>query len=152
MASSRRRGLVHPIVAGPTPSDARAAFADGVDSPSISTPADEPIHKGRKRIPSRGNRAMVWPDGDHTLMAISDGTTAPKGSLLWIPGVPKFTKRLLLDRWLKRTDNKAKLLGHQIAQVKFTALHQPMEQARPSVTLNTKRKFMVEPASESEDE
>jgi hypothetical protein len=124
----------------------------GAPSLNHDTPTDEPIHPGRNRVPRRAIRKRVFKDGDHVLMAVSDGTTAPKNSLLWIPGVPKFSHRLLLDRWLKRTDHRALLVPYaRIAQVRFVNVYQPTEQARRSVTLNTSRKHMVnEPEAEDE--
>lgn len=83
----------------------------------VETPTDSPAKPRRKR-PVGGNRYRLNAKGDYTVYQIAPPDSGmPPGTLLPIPGVPKFPTSEKTQAWVEKSGDK--LSGMQIAILKF---------------------------------
>lgn len=109
------------------------------DKPTLAEP------EAPKKAPNRGIRKRVLGDGegDYCIYEIAGSdSNLPKGSLLPIPTVPRFTATFLAVKWIK-SESGDLLAGKQVMIVKACEILSLQITTKPTIVISCKPKITV---------
>lgn len=113
---------------------------------------DRPLSEGTKRkVPQRGVRKRVLGEGegDYCVYEIlGEGMQAPRGSLVPIPGVPRFVDTAKALHWI-RMESGDLLSGKQVMIFRACEILTLRVQAKPTVVIEAKPKVTVQKGPET---
>ncbi len=107
----------------------------------------------RKATPKRGIRKRVLGEGegDYCVYEVVTGGDLPKGSLLPIPEVPRFTDTQAALKWIRNGSGDL-LTGKQIMVFQAKELLTIRVQTKPTVVIESKPKVVVTDPSQEQGE
>jgi hypothetical protein len=125
--------------------------ATPVETPTDS-PVPQPVNPDAKKVPQRGKRKRVLGDGegDYCIFElVGAGSELPKGSLIPIPGVPRFEETRDAMKWIQ-TESKDLLHGKQVMIFRACEILSLVVEAKPVLTIQAKaKKTVTDPTQES---
>lgn len=128
-------------------------MAGSIDPTPSDTPKGVPPPEApRPSVPGRGRRKRVLGEGegDYCIYEIVGvHQHIPRGSLLQIPGIPRFVNSKDAVDWVK-TESGSTLHGKQVMVLKACEIMSITVEDRPTVIVRSKMKVTVEPGSKPE--
>lgn len=122
--------------------------------PGLPTPTDSPAPAEQaKAVPQRGRRKRVLGEGegDYCIYEIvgTGHSTMPAGSLIPIPGVPRFEETKKALQWIA-TDSGDTLAGKQVMVFRACEILAIQVQAKPTIVIQAKaKKVVTDPTQDS---
>lgn len=124
--------------------------AEAAETPTDTAPGE--AKEPRPKVPQRGIRRRVLGDGegDFCIYEIAPPSASyPRGTLMPIPGTPRFSDTGSALRWLKNESGDL-LAGKQIMIFRACEILTLHVQQKPTVVIESKPKIVVHDPSKAE--
>lgn len=114
-------------------------------TPDFSTPGDDAKPKPKRSHPSKGRtyRVLGEGEGDYCIYEITpQGSQLPSGSLVPIPGTPRFESTSQAEKWI-RSDSGDLMMGKQVMIFKAMEIMTIQVLNRPQIAIEKKPRILV---------